>query len=134
MRKLLFIFFFAIAFFFVSVPTQAQMFDGSDLQYHAGKSTEVLPVGTGSAVSFDPSIYTTTYPLPTRAYFYVDGYPIRIWYDGSVPTATEGIYIPASATFQIIGWSSIENFKAISVGASTATLQVSYESKLRLLE
>lgn len=50
---------------------------------------------------------------------------IRIWLDGTAPTAAEGMPISAGETLQLQSRSEIESFRAITVAAD-ATLSVIY--------
>ena len=56
----------------------------------------------------------------------VEGADIRYRVDGSVPTATQGMYVAAGSVIKLESRFEVRNFRAIRAGAADAVLDVTY--------
>ena len=53
--------------------------------------------------------------------------PVCMTWDGTTPTATVGMYIPAGGTVTVVGNDNVQAIKLIRQGASSATVSVTLE-------
>lgn len=59
-------------------------------------------------------------------YLTVEGDTIRFRLDGTAPTATTGHAVGTGASLQVKGMDKLLNFKAITTGTATSTMNISY--------
>lgn len=63
-----------------------------------------------------------------QAFISIDTDDVRINYDGSVPTASEGHLIIAGEFFTLFGKNAMSNFQVIRATASSAAIRVTLEN------
>lgn len=82
---------------------------------------EILTIGS-TATTFTAATIVNC----KAAFMTVESASIRIWMDGSTPTATEGHLISDGDPFVVRGVNNLRNFKAIRVTGTDATVMVTY--------
>lgn len=101
--------------------------------YRSAFAKEQKTVSTASvtltSATFNPAPPTGGSVVDTRAEFadiMCDTHPIRVWMDGSAPTAAIGIEFFPGTIYTLQGYHDILNFHAISADGSDATCNVQY--------
>lgn len=95
---------------------------------HWGKAFNYEAVTvSSSAVGLTSTKYNPSGHKAQVAFITVEGAQIRFRYDGTDPTSSEGHLFSPGDVLELIGFENIENFKAIRVGSTDATLRVTYE-------
>lgn len=101
--------------------------EGETMGY-VGYAFEQINVGTATAVGFGTANITPTGSASAeRAIVSVETNRIRYKYDGGTPTAALGHIAEAGDFLTITDYTNIQNFKALSIGSGSSSLQVSYE-------
>lgn len=101
--------------------------EGETMGY-TGFAFESINVGTATAVILGTAYYSPAGSAAAeKAVVSIDDYNIRYKYDGGTPSATVGHLAYIGDMFTLTGFTNIQNFKAISMGAGSAKLQVTYE-------
>ena len=94
-------------------------------------------LGTPLAATAESIVVSTTaIPLTTipgnanGAFVTVETASIRVWVDGTTPTATAGHLYDVGAAFTLLGPMAVRGCKMIRAGGADATVRVSYFSGL----
>ena len=72
------------------------------------------------------SLTSATYSDATRAEMTLETAQIRMWADGTDPTASEGILVEIGDTIVLNSPAQIAGFRAIRAGSTSGTLPVQY--------
>ncbi len=124
------LFTFTLFTLFIPPSSTYAQFDGKKAHYFQGYDSEQLSVTTGAVVKFTlAKLSNSGSEKTTRAYFTVETNDIRcLWREGSAgtPTTSDGIFVPAGSSFQVLGYENIVNFGMIGA-TGTATVTVQYE-------
>ena len=91
------------------------------------ETLRVTPHGGDVPTQLTETIYRpANADAATSAYISVEGGSIRYWADKKTPTDKEGHLVEPKGTFPLDSYNLIRGFRAVRVGPTRATLQVSY--------
>lgn len=65
--------------------------------------------------------------VASRARITCDTQPIRYTYDGTVPTASVGHYLPVGTTTEVVGGTNVANLKFIRASGTDGAVSVTLE-------
>ena len=92
--------------------------DGEGLTPFAHETLTVADTAVG--------LTSATYSDATRAEMTLETAQIRIWLDGTAPTASAGILVEIGDPIVLNSAAQIANFKAIRTGSTSGTLSIQY--------
>lgn len=84
------------------------------------------PTGYEAVTVADSAIGLTANLLGVMAWITVEDGPIRVRFDGTAPTSSEGHKLGDGASFVLCSHSALNNFKAIRTSGTSGHLRVSY--------
>lgn len=89
-----------------------------------GDNTAYELISPTTATGFTAANLTNNNMPVTTAVVSIKDHPVRIRMDGTSPTASAGLYIPADESIVIVGKENLTNFECIdtSAGASEVTV------------
>ena len=101
-----------------TVVRHVQSVDGGGLTPFAHETLTVADTAVG--------LTSATYSDATRAEMTLETAQIRMWADGTDPTASAGILVNVGDTIVLNSAAQIANFKAIRTGSTSGTLSIQY--------
>lgn len=114
----------ASVLFLSSAAVHAQSCPGANRELVAYAS-ETLTITTSVALGFTKTVYAPSGTTPAYANFSVATNPLNVQMDGTAPTSSVGVVLPAAAVYGVCGASNISRFLGIATGGS-ATVNVIY--------
>ena len=114
---------FLAVFLFIASPAWAQGLCPGIIKNMQAYAHETLSVD-GTAVVLTSSVYAPAGKAPQMAVITVEGANLRVWSDGTAPTAGVGQLIQTGA-FYVCGQSNVQNLKLIAA-SGTGTISVQY--------
>jgi hypothetical protein len=101
----------------------------ASIQAPTAYQTKVTTIaGTAVAISAAAWSWTSGYlALADHAVITAHTEPVCMTWDGTTPTATLGMYIPAGGTVTVVGNANVQAVQLIRQGSSSATVSITLE-------
>jgi 2-phospho-L-lactate guanylyltransferase (CobY/MobA/RfbA family) len=96
-------------------------------------SSDLVAIGyesitvAATAIGVSTTVYAPVGGRATKAFFTLETGQIRIRYDGTSPTSTEGHLVEVGQSFELDGATNIQQFRAIRTGQTSGVLKVTVE-------